>query len=76
MPKQFIKELEAESIRKFMNIHDEFVVIRQSKTEWQCLLSCVERTDAEHYVNRHALKGQVHVFRVSGESITDVEVED
>ena len=74
MSEQFIKELEAESIRKFMNIHDEFVVIRQGETDWQCLLSCVELADAEHYVNRHALKGQVHVVRVSDESITDVEI--
>ena len=74
MSEQFIKGLEAESIRKFMNIHDEFVVIRQGETDWQCLLSCVELADAEHYVNRHALKGQVHVVRVSDESITDVEI--
>ena len=74
MPEQLIKELEAESIRKFMNIHDEFVVIRQGDTDWQCLLSCVELADAEHYVNRHALKGQVHVVRVSDETITDVEI--
>ena len=74
MSEQFIKELEAESIRKFMNIHDEFVVIRQGDTDWQCLLSCVELADAEHYVNRHALKGQVHIVRVSDESITDVEI--
>jgi len=74
MSEQFIKELEAESIRKFMNIHDEFVVIRQGETDWQCLLSCVELADAEHYVNRHALKGQVHVVRVSDETITDVEI--
>tara|TARA_B100001105_G_C22024017_1_gene286922 strand:- start:196 stop:423 length:228 start_codon:yes stop_codon:yes gene_type:complete len=74
MSEQFIKALEAESIRKFMNIHDEFVVIRQGDTDWQCLLSCVELADAEHYVNRHALKGQVHVVRVSDESITDVEI--
>ena len=74
MSEQFIKELEAESIRKFMNIHDEFVVIRQGDTDWQCLLSCVELEDAEHYVNRHALKGQVHVVRVSDETITDVEI--
>ena len=74
MSKQFIKGLEAKAIRKFMNIHDEFVVIRQGDTDWQCLLSCVELADAEHYVNRHALKGQVHVVRVSDESITDVEI--
>lgn len=74
MSEQFIKGLEAKSIRKFMNIHDEFVVIRQGETDWQCLLSCVELADAEHYVNRHALKGQVHVVRVSDESITDVEI--
>ena len=74
MSEQFIKELKAESIRKFMNIHDEFVVIRQGETDWQCLLSCVELADAEHYVNRHALKGQVHIVRVSDESITDVEI--
>ena len=74
MSEPFIKELEAESIRKFMNIHDEFVVIRQGETDWQCLLSCVELADAEHYVNRHALKGQVHIVRVSDESITDVEI--
>ena len=74
MSEQFIKELEAESIRKFMNIHDQFAVIRKSDTNWQCLLSCVELADAEHYVNRHALKGQVHIVRVSGDSITDVEI--
>ena len=74
MPEQFIKELEAESIRKFMNIHDEFAVVRQGDTDWQCLLSCVELADAEHYVNRHALKGQVRVVRVSGESITEVTI--
>ena len=74
MSKQFIKGLPVNSIRKFMNIHDEFVVIRQGETDWQCLLSCVELADAEHYVNRHALKGQVHVVRVSDESITDVEI--
>ena len=74
MSEQFIKELEAESIRKFMNIHDEFVVIRQGDTNWQCLLSCVELADAKHYVNRHALKGQVRVVRVSGDSITDIEI--
>ena len=73
MSEQFIKELSVNSIRKFMNIHDEFVVIRQGETDWQCLLSCVELADAEHYVNRHALKGQVHIVRVSDESITDVE---
>ena len=59
---------------KFMNIHDEFVVIRQGETDSQCLLSCVKLADAEHYVNRHALKGQVHIVHVSGESITDVEI--
>ena len=74
MSEQFIKELDAESIRIFMNIHDEFVVLRQGDTDWQCLLSCVELSDAEHYVNRHALKGQVHIVHVSGESITDVEI--
>ena len=74
MSEQFIKELEAESIRKFMNIHDQFAVIRQGDTDWQCLLSCVELADAKHYVNRHALKGQVHVIRVSDESITDVDI--
>ena len=74
MSEQFIKELEAESIRKFMNIHDEFVVIRQGDTDWQCLLSCVELADAEHYVNRHTLKEQVRIVRVSGDSITDVEI--
>ena len=74
MSEQYIKGLEAKSIRKFMNIHDEFVVIRQGETDWQCLLSCVELADAEHYVNRHALKGQVHIVRVSDESITDVEI--
>ena len=74
MSEQFIKELEAKSIRIFMNIHDQFAVIRQGDTDWQCLLSCVELADAEHYVNRHALKGQVHVVRVSDESITDVEI--
>ena len=74
MSEPFIKGLEAETIRKFMNIHDEFVVIRQGETDWQCLLSCVELADAEHYVNRHALKGQVHIVRVSDESITDVEI--
>ena len=74
MSEPFIKGLAAETIRKFMNIHDEFVVIRQGETDWQCLLSCVELADAEHYVNRHALKGQVHVVRVSSESITDVEI--
>ena len=74
MSEPFIKELEAESIRKFMNIHDEFVVIRQGDTDWQCLLSCVEYADAEHYVNRHALKGEVHIVRVSGDSITDVDI--
>ena len=73
MSEQFIKGLAVNSIRKFMNIHDEFVVIREGETDWQCLLSCVELADAEHYVNRHALKGQVHVVRVSDESITDVE---
>ena len=74
MSEQFIKELAINSIRKFMNIHDEFVVIRQGETDWQCLLSCVELADAEHYVNRHALKGQVHIVRVSDESITGVEI--
>ena len=74
MSEQFIKELSVHSIRKFMNIRDEFVVMRQGETDWQCLLSCVELADAEHYVNRHALKGQVHVVRVSDESITDVEI--
>ena len=74
MPEPFIKGLAVNSIRKFMNIHDEFVVIRQGETDWQCLLSCVELADAEHYVNRHALKGQVHVIRVSDESITDVDI--
>ena len=74
MSEPFIKGLEAETIRKFMNIHDEFVVIRQGDTGWQCLLSCVELADAEHYVNRHALKGEVRVVRVSGDSITDVEI--
>ena len=74
MSEQFIKGLPVNSIRKFMNIHDEFVVIRQGETDWQCLLSCVELADAEHYVNRHALKGQVHIVRVSDESITDVEI--
>ena len=73
MSEQFIKELKAESIRKFMNIHDEFVVLRQGDTDWQCLLSCVELADAEHYVNRHSLNGEVLVVRVSGDSITDVE---
>ena len=57
-----------------MNIHDEFVVIRQGESDSQCLLSCVELADAEHYVNRHALKGQVYIVHVSGESITDVEI--
>ena len=74
MSEQFIKGLAVNSIRKFMNIHDEFVVIRQGDTDWQCLLSCVELADAEHYVNRHTLKGQVHIVRVSGDSITDVEI--
>ena len=74
MSEQFIKGLAVNSIRKFMNIHDEFVVIRQGETDWQCLLSCVELADAEHYVNRHTLKGQVRIVRVSGESITDVEI--
>ena len=74
MSEQFIKGLAVNSIRKFMNIHDEFVVIRQGETDWQCLLSCVELADAELYVNRHALKGQVHVVRVSDETITDVEI--
>ena len=74
MPEPFIKELAAESIRKFMNSHDKFVVIRQGETGWQCLLSCVELADAEHYVNRHALKGQVRIVRVRGDSITDVDI--
>ena len=74
MSDQFIKGLEAKSIRKFMNIHDEFVVIRQGDTDWQCLLSCVELADAEHYVNRHALSGEVRIVRVSDDSITDVEI--
>ena len=74
MSEPFIKGLAVNSIRKFMNIHDEFVVIRQGETDWQCLLSCVELADAEHYVNRHALKGQVRVVRVSGDSITDVDI--
>ncbi len=74
MPEPFIKELAAESIRKFMNSHDKFVVIRQGETDWQCLLSCVELADAEHYVNRHALKGQVRIVRVRGDSITDVDI--
>ena len=74
MSEQFIKGLAVNSIRKFMNIHDEFVVIRQGETDWQCLLSCVELADAEHYVKRHDLSGTVRVFRVSGESITDVEI--
>ena len=74
MSEQFIKGLAVNSIRKFMNIHDEFVVIREGETDWQCLLSCVELADAEHYVNRHALKGQVYIVRVSDESITDVEI--
>ena len=73
MSEQLIKELAINSIRKFMNIHDEFVVIRQGETDWQCLLSCVELADAEHYVNRHSLNGEVLVVRVSGDSITDVE---
>ena len=74
MPDPFTKELVAESIRKFMNSHDEFVVIRQGETDWQCLLSCVELADAEHYVNRHALKGQVRIVRVRGDSITDIDI--
>ena len=74
MSEPFIKGLAVNSIRKFMNIHDAFVVIRQGETDWQCLLSCVELADAEHYVNRHALKWQVHVVRVSDESITDVDI--
>ena len=74
MSEPFIKGLAVNSIRKFMNIHDEFVVIRQGDTGWQCLLSCVELADAEHYVNRHALQGQVRVVRVSDETITDVEI--
>ena len=57
-----------------MNIHDEFVVIRQGETDSQCLLSCVKLADAEHYVNRHALKGEVRVVRVSGEFITYVDI--
>ena len=74
MSEQFIKELAIGSIRKFMNIHDEFVVIRQGDTDWQCLLSCVELADAEHYVNPHALKGQVRIVRVRGDSVTDVDI--
>ena len=74
MSEQFIKGLAVNSIRKFMNIHDEFVVIRQGETDWQCLLSCVELADAEHYVNRHALNGEVRIVRVSDDSITDVEI--
>ena len=74
MSEPFIKELTAESIRKFMNTHDEFVVIRQGNTDWQCLLSCVELADAKHYVNRHALNGEVRVVHVSGDSVTDVEI--
>ena len=74
MSEQFIKKLEAEFIRKFMNIHDEFVVIRQGNSDWQCLLSCVELADAEHYVNRHTLRGQVRIVRVSGDAIIDVEI--
>ena len=74
MPEPFTKELAAESIRKFMNSHDKFVVIRQGETDWQCLLSCVELADAEHYVNRHALKGQVRIVRVTGDSVTDVDI--
>ena len=74
MSEQFIKELEADFIRKFMNIHDQFAVVRQGDTDWQCLLSCVELADAEHFVNRHTLKGQVRIVRVSGDSITDVEI--
>ena len=74
MSEQFIEELDAESIRKFMDIHDQFAVIRQGDTDWQCLLSCVELADAEHYVNRHTLKGQVHIVHVRGDFITDVEI--
>ena len=74
MSEQYKKRLEAKSIRRFMNLHDEFVVMRQGDSSWQCLLSCVELADAEHYVNRHGLKGEVRVVRVSGESITDVEI--
>ena len=74
MSEQFIKGLAADTLRKFMNSRDEFVVIRQGETDWQCLLSCVELADAKHYVNRHALKGQVHVVRVSDETITDVDI--
>ena len=74
MSEPFIKGLAADTLRKFMNSRYEFVVIRQGDTDWQCLLSCVELADAEHYVNRHALKGQVHIVRVSDESITDVEI--
>ncbi len=74
MPEPFTKELDAESIRIFMNSHDEFVVIRQGDTGWQCLLSCVELADAEHYVKRHALKGQVRIVRVRGDSITDIDI--
>ena len=74
MSEQFIKELTVNSIRRFMNIRDEFVVMRQGETDWQCLLSCVDLADAEHYVNRHAVKGEVRVVRVSSESITDVEI--
>ena len=74
MSEQCIKELEVEVIRKFMNIHDKFVVIRQGDTDWQCLLSCVELADAEHYVKRHDLSGTVRVFRVSGDSVTDVDI--
>ena len=57
-----------------MNIRDEFVVMRQGETDWQCLLSCVDLADAEHYVNRHALKGQVSIVRVTGDSITDIDI--
>ena len=74
MSEPFTKELDAESIRIFMNSHDKFVVIRQGETDWQCLLSCVELADAEHYVNRHALKGQVRIVRVTGNSITDIDI--
>ena len=74
MSEQFIKGLAVNSIRKFMNSRDEFVVIRQGETDWQCLLSCVELADAEHYVNRHALKGQVRIVRVTGDSVTDVDI--
>ena len=74
MSEQFIKGLEGKAIRKFMNIHDEFAVMRQGDKGWQCLLSCVELADAEHYVSRHSLKGEVCIVRVSLESTTDVEI--